>query len=60
MIKGGEIMSSLLLSKTESSELEVMIKKAEEKFKNSKYEFDPGFSEYSCSCTAHKKSCGWD
>ena len=37
-----------------------MIEKAEKKYGTEGYSFDPGFATYSCSCTAHKKSCGWD
>lgn len=59
-LKGGDIMSRLMLSIAETIELENMIKSAEEMCGDSSYSFDPGFSTYSCSCTAHKKSCGWD
>lgn len=53
-------MSKLMLNFTELEELNQMIKNAESKFDNTTYAFDPGFATYSCSCTAHKKSCGWD
>lgn len=53
-------MSKLMLNAIEIKELENMIKSAEEQFGVSIYFFDPGFATYSCSCTAHKKSCGWD
>lgn len=53
-------MSKLMLSVAETAELRNMIKSAEETCGNATYSFDPGFASYSCSCTAHKKSCGWD
>lgn len=53
-------MSKLMLSSAETVELKAMIKSAEERCGDSTYSFDPGFASYSCSCTAHKKSCGWD
>lgn len=53
-------MSRLLLDYADVEELERMIETAEKKFGSDVYEFDPGFATYSCSCTAHKKSCGWD
>ena len=53
-------MSRLMLSIAENTELKSMIKSAEEMCGDSSYSFDPGFATYSCSCTAHKKSCGWD
>lgn len=53
-------MSKLTLSAAESAKLDSMISKAERENKSNNYAFDPGFSMYSCSCTAHKKSCGWD
>lgn len=53
-------MSKLMLDVAETEELKSMIKSAEEKCGDSTYSYDPGFTLYSCSCTAHKKSCGWD
>ena len=53
-------MVKLLLDKVEKNELAEMLEKAEKKFGAEGYSFDPGFTVYSCSCTAHKKSCGWD
>lgn len=53
-------MLKLMLNAVEFYELQQMIECAEEKFNNQDYIFDPGFATYSCSCTAHKKSCGWD
>lgn len=53
-------MSKLMLNSVEVNELKQMIKCAEDKFNSRTYAFDPGFATYSCSCTAHKKSCGWD
>lgn len=53
-------MTNLMLNATEATELECMIKLAEEQLEDVTYFFDPGFTSYSCSCTAHKKSCGWD
>lgn len=53
-------MEKLFLNDAECKKLDVMISKAEKALNNSVYSYDPGFSTYSCSCTAHKKSCGWD
>ncbi|WP_158575558.1 hypothetical protein [Agathobacter rectalis] len=53
-------MNKLFLDSVESKELNQMIKKAEIKYGADGYSYDPGFATYSCSCTAHKKSCGWD
>lgn len=53
-------MSKLMLDLTDIKVLEEMIGAAEKKFGTNEYSFDPGFATYSCSCTAHKKSCGWD
>jgi len=53
-------MSNLMLNFMEIEELDKMIKSAEDKFSNNIYTFDPGFAAFSCSCTAHKKSCSWD
>ena len=48
-------MAELFLNSAEKNELTEMIEYGTEG-----YSFDPGFATYSCSCTAHKKSCGWD
>lgn len=53
-------MANLFLDATEKKELSQLIKKVETKFGTEGYNYDPGFAAYSCSCTAHKKSCGWD
>lgn len=53
-------MTKLTLSSAETAKLDAMICRAEEENNSSTYAYDPGFSAYSCSCTAHKKSCGWD
>ena len=53
-------MDKLFLDTVEKEELNQMIEKAEMKYRTEGYSFDPGFATYSCSCTAHKKSCGWD
>lgn len=53
-------MAELFLNSAEKNELTEMIEKAEKKYGAEGYSFDPGFATYSCSCTAHKKSCGWD
>ncbi len=53
-------MAKLTLNAVESAKLDSMISKAERENNSDRYAFDPGFSTYSCSCTAHKKSCGWD
>lgn len=53
-------MPNLILDNEESLVLKKMIARAEAENQNMEYEFDPGFASYSCSCTAHKKSCGWD
>ena len=53
-------MAELFLNSAEKNELTEMIEKAEKKYGTEGYSFDPGFATYSCSCTAHKKSCGWD
>lgn len=53
-------MAKLTLNAAETAKLNSMISKAEKENNSSKYAYDPGFSAYSCSCTAHKKSCGWD
>lgn len=53
-------MAELFLNSAEKNELSEMIEKAEKKYGTEGYSFDPGFATYSCSCTAHKKSCGWD
>ncbi len=58
--EGGIIMPNLILDNEESLVLKKMIARAEAENQNMEYEFDPGFASYSCSCTAHKKSCGWD
>ena len=51
-------MAELFLNSAEKNELTEMIEKAEKKYGTEGYSFDPGFATYSCSCTAHKKSCG--
>ena len=55
-----KFMAKLTLNAAETAKLNSMISKAEKENNNSQYAYDPGFSAYSCSCTAHKKSCGWD
>lgn len=52
-------MANLMLNAKEVAELREMICSAEKQFGN-EYSFDPGFATFSCSCTAHKKSCSWD
>lgn len=53
-------MESLMLNNSENEALKEMISRAEKENFSNNYEYDPGFEMYSCSCTAHKKSCGWD
>ena len=53
-------MFKLMLNLADIKVLEEMICVAEKKFGTNEYSFDPGFAIYSCSCTAHKMSCGWD
>lgn len=59
-MKGDFNMAKLMLNSEECLTLNKMIAKAEAENNSMEYEFDPGFVAYSCSCTAHKKSCGWD
>ncbi|MFA1014733.1 MULTISPECIES: hypothetical protein [Erysipelotrichaceae] len=51
---------SFHFSSEDYATLESMIQKAEKTQNKTEYSYDPGFTAYSCSCTAHKKSCGWD
>lgn len=53
-------MAKLMLNTAEFAMLDSMISKAERENNNDTYTYDPGFTAYDCSCTAHKKSCGWD
>ena len=47
-------MLELMLTTEETQRL------AQQTFASAEYHFDPDFVSYSCSCTAHKMSCGWD
>ena len=53
-------MDNLLLDRDETAELDRMIELAETYINSSQYNFEPEFIISACSCTAHKKSCGWD
>ncbi len=52
-------MNALKLSKSERTQLHSAMKRAEAKY-GKEYSFAPATAIASCSCTAHKKSCGWD
>lgn len=53
-------MLELMLTTEEIQRLAQLIREAEQTFASAEYHFDPDFVSYSCSCTAHKMSCGWD
>lgn len=53
-------MLELMLTTEETQRLAQLIREAEQTFASVEYHFDPDFVSYSCSCTAHKMSCGWD
>lgn len=53
-------MLELMLTGEEAKRLAQLIREAEQTFASTDYHFDPDFVSYSCSCTAHKMSCGWD
>lgn len=53
-------MLELMLTTEETQRLAHLIREAEQTFASAEYHFDPDFVSYSCSCTAHKMSCGWD